>query len=148
MTRHSGYTLVEALVAIVLLSTALLGAAATVLQALRHERAAAEQSAALRVAVSLADELRATPRPDGRALLAVAGTDPADACEAHPPSCPAETAAAAALAAAATLTAKTLPAGATLTVEVPAADRPSYRIELRWPGGDAGPARLRLAVDA
>jgi type IV pilus assembly protein PilV len=142
-----GYTLVEALVALVLLTSGLLAAAATVLQALRHERAASDRAAALRVASSLAEDLRAAPRPDGTALLAVTGLAPAEACAGHPPSCPAEAAAAAALEDAAAQARQALPQGADVSVEVPAAGRPSYRIEVRWAGGDAQASRLRLAVD-
>jgi type IV pilus modification protein PilV len=147
MKRRRGYTLVEALVALVLLTAGVLAAAVTVLQALRHERAAAERAAALRAVASLAEDLRACPRPDGRALLAATGIEAAAACADHPPSCPAEACAARALAAALAAADTALPDGATLSVEAPVAARPSYRIELRWPAGDAEPARLRLAVD-
>lgn len=148
MTRDRGYTLAEALVALLVLSAGLLAAASAVLQALRHERAAADRAAAVRAAESLAEELRAAPRPDGRALLAVTGLAPDEACATHPPSCAAEAAAAAALEEAAAWVAVALPAGAVLEVEVPAAHRASYRIEIRWPAGEAEPARLRLAADA
>jgi type IV pilus modification protein PilV len=147
VNAERGYTLAEALVALLLLSAGLLAGAAVVLEALRHERAAAERAAALRTAVSLAEELRAAPRPDGRALLSVTGIDPAEACAAHPPSCPAEAAAAAALEAATAWAARVLPLGTTISVEVPAADQPSYRIHIAWPGGEPDSSRLRLAVD-
>jgi Tfp pilus assembly protein PilV len=142
-----GYTLAEALVALLLLSAGLLAGAAAVLEALRHERAAAERAAALRVVVSLAEELRASPRPDGRPLLSVTGIDPAEACAEHPPSCPAEASAAAALEAASGWARRALPPGTTVRIEVPAADLPSYRIHIAWPGGEPASSRLRLAVD-
>ena len=147
MNAARGYTLAEALVALLLLSAGLLAGAAVVLEALRHERAATERAAALRVVVSLAEELRASPRPDGRPLMSVTGIDPAEACGSHPPSCPAEAAAAAALQVASRWVNRALPAGATVSVEVPAADLPSYRIHVAWPGGEPDSSRLRLAVD-
>ena len=147
MNAARGYTLAEALVALLLLSAGLLAGAAVVLEALRHERVAAERAAALRTAVSLAEELRASPRPDGRPLLSVTGIDSAEACAEHPPSCPAEAAAAAALEAASRWASRALPAGATVSVEVPATDLPSYRIQIAWPGGEPESSRLRLAVD-
>lgn len=147
MNTSRGYTLAEALVALLLLSAGLLAGAAAVLEALRHERAAAERAAAMRVAVSLAEELRAAPRPDGRALLSVTGIDPAEACEGHPPSCAAESAAAAALESASGWAGRALPAGATVSVEVPAAEHASYRIHVAWPGGEPEWSRWRLAVD-
>lgn len=145
--RGRGYTLVEALVALVLLSGGLLVAAGATLAALRHERAAAQRSIAARAAASLADELRARPRADGRALRAVGGVDPALACADHPPSCPAEHAAAASLAATSAWLADALPAGAVLRVEARDDGTASYRIELSWPDGEAQPARLLLATD-
>jgi type IV pilus modification protein PilV len=147
MIPERGYTLAEALVALLLLSAGLLAGAAVVLEALRQERAAAHRAAALRVAVSLAEELRAAPRPDGRALLSASGLSPAEACAAHPPSCAAEAAAADALEAAAGGAGRFLPEGAEVSVAVPVADQPSYRIEVVWPAGESEPARLQLAVD-
>ena len=142
-----GYTLVEALVALVLLSAGLLVATASVLQAVRMERESATRSAALRVASSLAEDLRALPRPDGRALLAPTGIEVATACADHPASCAAEVAAAARFAEFLARVALTLPAGTAGQVEVPDVRRPAYRIELRWPAAAGETLLLRLAVD-
>ncbi len=146
MRRGRGYTLAESLVAMVLLAVGLLGAASAVLQALRHERVAADRAAAVRTAESLAEELRLAARPDGRALLSVTGVTPAVACADHAPSCAAETSAAAALADAEAVIRRALPSPARLQVRVPAAEHPSYRIEIRWPDGGLEPARIVLAA--
>jgi len=70
---HRGFALVEALVALVVLSIALAGGAALLVQAVRYERAAGERSRGLRHVVSLADSLRALQRADGGPLQAVTG---------------------------------------------------------------------------
>jgi type IV pilus modification protein PilV len=145
--RAGGYTLVEALVALVLLSAGLLVAAMTTLHAVRMERESATRGAALRLASSLGEDLRALPRPDGRALLAPTGLAAASACANHPPSCAAEAAAAERLAEFLAQVALVLPAGSAAQVEVPDLNRPAYRIELRWPAAGAEMLRLRLAVD-
>jgi len=144
---NHGYTLVESLVALLLLSAGLLVAAMSILQAVRLERESATHTAALRAASSLGEDLRALPRPDGRALLAPTGLAPAAACADHPPSCAAEAVAAARYAELLARVAQSLPEGATAQVEVPDARRPSYRIELRWPAPDGETRGLRLAVD-
>ena len=61
----------------VLLSAGIAGAATVLVQTVRHGREANERMAAIRLAESLAEDLRVLRRPDGRALGSVADFDPA-----------------------------------------------------------------------
>jgi Tfp pilus assembly protein PilV len=122
--RAPGFTLVEALVALVLMLVGLAGAGLVLGRSIQHERESGTRRAALRLAASLADELRALDR-DAFASLA--------------PDAPAIAAWSAAAAAA-------LPAGASATVERDGAAPEGYLIRIEWPVAGLGTQRLVLPV--
>jgi type IV pilus modification protein PilV len=146
MLRHGGFTLVEALAALLVAAVALAGIAALLVQAIRNERDAANRATALRLATSLSEQLRALPRPDGRPLESVAGGDAGLSCAGSPTECPAELAAAAALVSWLDEVARQLPLGASGRVEVVGDRPPAYLISLDWmsPGGERSALRLRV----
>lgn len=143
-----GLALVESLIALTLLSLGLASTVSVLVQCLRHEREAGVRSLALRSATSLGEELRALRAPDGRALLAATGTAPDAACAGRPAACPAEDAAATALAAWRAALELQAPAGAAAAVHVADPEVPAYRITITWPAaGAAEPASLQLFVE-
>jgi Tfp pilus assembly protein PilV len=119
-----GFTLVEALVGLVLLLTGLAAAGLVLLQSVQHERESSNRRAATRLAASLADELRALNRNDGAAL-------PADD---------------AALLAWRGAVQATLPAGAVASVETRAEFPVPYVISIEWPVAGFGTHRVTLPV--
>lgn len=121
---HGGFTLVEALVALVLMLVGLAGAGLVLGRSIQHERESGNRRAALRLAASLADELRALDR-DAFASLA--------------PGAPAIAAWSAAAVAA-------LPAGASATVERDGETPEGYMIRIEWPVAGLGIQRLVLQV--
>lgn len=121
---HGGFTLVEALVALVLMLVGLAGAGLVLGRSIQHERESGNRRAALRLAASLADELRALDR-DAFASLA--------------PDAPAIAAWSAAAVAA-------LPAGAAATVERDGETPEGYMIRIEWPVAGLGIQRLVLQV--
>lgn len=146
--RHAGMALIEALVALVLLSAGLGVAAGMTLQTLRHTREAAQRLVAVRLAESLAEELRALRRRDGRAARAAAGEDPAVACADAPESCAVERAVAEAVSEWRRRLAACLPSGVTGNVELPDAAVAAYVIRIEWPqAGVAGSASVALPVE-
>jgi len=78
-TQH-GFTLVEVLAAIVILALAASGAAAMQLHALRTAQDSAYQSAALQLAVELAELLRTSANADAYQFEYRAGAGPSAAC--------------------------------------------------------------------
>lgn len=70
--RHKGFTLVEVLVALVVLSVGMLGIAALYLEGLRSGRTALYRTTAVNLAADMADRIRANPQ----AGVAYAGTGP------------------------------------------------------------------------
>jgi prepilin-type N-terminal cleavage/methylation domain-containing protein len=74
---HRGFTLVEALVALALMLSGLAGAGLALGRSLQHERESGNRRAALRLAASLADELRALDPDAFESLVPVAGALPA-----------------------------------------------------------------------
>jgi prepilin-type N-terminal cleavage/methylation domain-containing protein len=145
--RH-GFALVEALVALVLLSVALAGSAVLLVQAVRHERAASERSRALRHVASLSDVLRALQRADGEPLQALAAPGSTPDCSGSPLDCAAESEAAQMVADWQVATEDDMPSGAIASVtwlETPPA---SYSVSVSWPGPGAGPgSAVQLLVD-
>lgn len=141
-----GFSLVEALVALGLLLAGLAGAAALLLQTVQQERESGNRRAALRLASSMADQLRAVRRPDGRPALAIAGIDPAEACADDPGNCAAEQAAARLLAEWTADVLLVLPQGASAAVAVPDASNPDYLIAIDWPSAGGGAQRLEFPV--
>ena len=121
---RGGFTLVEALVALSLMLAGLAGAGIVLGRSIQHERESGTRRAAIRLAGSLADELRSLDRE-------LAASVPADAPE---------------LRAWAESAAAILPAGSVTRVE-PAAGEPSaYRITIEWSVAGLGPQRIVLPV--
>ena len=145
--RPRGFTLPEALVALTLLSAGLAATSVMLVQAMRHEREAACRTAAVRLAGSLAEQLRLLRRSDGRPLQAVvAPGEPADCATAD--DCDAELRAARMLSAWRASASASLPEGSTLQVEVLGEAPPSYLIRIQWPDlGSAAGSTLQLAVE-
>jgi type IV pilus modification protein PilV len=145
---QAGVMLVESLVALTILTLSLGAAAALLVQALRNEREAACRTAALRLAATLAEDLRSLRRHDGLALQAVSNPGDAHHCEADPGDCLVELAAIERLAEWYAAAQAGLPEGSEARVEVHDNASPSYLITLGWPGfGEAGRSALRLAVE-
>jgi Tfp pilus assembly protein PilV len=119
-----GFTLIEALVALALTLAGVAGATVLLLQGVQYERESATRRHALRLAGSLAEELRATDPGDGRPL-------PADAPV---------------IAAWRALARATLPAGSDARAEPVAANPAAYRITIDWPVAGTGMQRFTLAV--
>ncbi len=142
LTRHSacGFTLPEALIAIAVMVAGLTGTATMLLQTIRQERESACHRAAIRIASSMADQLRTLRRPDDRPVLAITGVDPATACASSTASCAPEQAAERMRIGWVAEAALTLPQGSTVVVTVPDQQVAEYLISVRWPagGGDAG----------
>ena len=141
-----GFTLIEALIAIAIMIAGLAGSAALLLQTVRQERESGSRRAAIRIAASMADQLRAVRRPDGQAVLAISGIEPAVACAEHQTSCEAERAADRLRAAWAAEVALALPQGAAARVRVPNPLVPEYLISIDWPAIGGGMERLELPV--
>ena len=120
----AGFTLVEALVALALMLVGLAGAGLALGRSIQHERESGNRRMALRLAASLADELRALDR-DAFASLAV------DAPE---------------IAAWSTAAVAALPVGATASVERDDATPAGYLIRIEWPVAGVGLQRLLLSV--
>ncbi len=144
--RLAGFALLESLIAMTVLSASLAVAAAALIQTLQHVRRASERSAALRLATSLAEELRGLRRSDGQPLQAATG-DPASPCAEPPVDCRTEALARQRLAEFASRITAALPAGAAGEVAVPDPARPEYVIVIAWPDtASEVSARLQLGV--
>lgn len=124
LSSTRGFTLVEALVAIAVTLAGVAGATVLLLHGVQHERESAARRNALRLAGSLAEELRALATPHGEAL-------PADA-----PVIAAWRAAAAA----------SLPDGADARVQPLGTSPAAYRITIDWPVAGIGTQRFTLMV--
>lgn len=131
-TRHRGFTLVEVLVALVVLSVGMLGIAGLYLEGLRAGRTALYRTNAINLAADMADRIRANPA----AGVAYAGTGPgADGgCVNGPVDCTAAALAADDWSDWSGQLATQLPEGATGEVTVDAAaPAPRYTITVAWP---------------
>lgn len=147
LTAARGFTLIESLVAMTVLSASLAVSAASLVQTLHNQRRATERSTALRLAASFAEELRGLRRADGRALRLLTREGPADSCGDGPADCAAEAHAAARLQAWFDAVAATLPEGATATAHAPDPAVPAYDIAVEWPDTASGTAvSLQLRV--
>lgn len=144
--RIRGFTLVEALVAIAIMGLGLVGSAALLLKTIQQERESGSRRAALRLAASMADQLRAIRRPDGHAALAITGVDPVVACAGHPASCDAERTAESLRITWVTEVVSVLPQGAGAIVGVADPLVPEYLIAIDWPAVGSGVERLRVPV--
>ena len=124
MQRRAGFTLVEALVALSLMLAGLAGAGIVLGRSIQHERESGTRRTALRLAGSLAEELRSLDRK----LL---------------DSIPADTPA---LLAWSEMAVASLPAGSAARVEQEAGELPRYRITIEWPVAGLGLQRVVLPV--
>ena len=122
--RPPGFTLVEALVALSLMLAGLAGAGIVLGRSIQHERESGTRRTAIRLAGSLADELRSLDRDlmelipaDSPALLAWTETAVAS-----------------------------LPAGSAARVEQAAGEPAQYRITIEWPVAGLGLQRIVLPV--
>lgn len=149
MPRHvpRAFALVEALVALTLLSVALAGSAVLAIQAVRHERMAADRGEALRHAASLADALRALARSDQLPLQAVTSPDAEPACPVDPADCVREGLARSQLHDWQRSIQQDLPAGCIASVGWLPAPAQAYLVRLDWPAAGSGQeARLQLVT--
>ena len=122
--RAGGFTMIEVLVALALMLAGLAGAGIVLGQSIQYERESGSRRAAIRLAGSLAEELRALDR-DASASIA--------------PDAPAINAwTIAALAA--------LPTGSVAQVDIETAVPARYRITIEWPVAGLGMQRLVLPV--
>ncbi len=122
--RIGGFTLVEALVALALMLIGLAGAGLALGRSVQHERESGNRRMALRLAASLADELRALDRD----AFATLGSD-----------APLFADWSAAVVAA-------LPQGASARVDRDGATPEGYLIRIEWPVAGVGVQRLVLPV--
>lgn len=119
-----GFTLIEAMVALGILLAGIAGSSVMLLRSVQHERESATRRTAIRLAGSLAEELRVLQPPAGASL-------PADA-----PALSAWRAAAM----------SALPDGAEARVEPAGTAPPMYRVTIAWPVAGLGLQRLALAI--
>lgn len=146
--RRRGFTLPEALVALTLLSSGLAATSVMLVQAMRHEREAACRTAAVRLAGSLAEQLRLLRRSDGLPLQSIADASESATCAADAGDCALELEAARVLAAWRTQVTASLPEGSASSVAVLDEAAPSYLIRIEWPDlGATARSALRLAVE-
>ncbi len=125
LIRHSmsGFSLIEAMVALGLLLAGLAGASLLLLQCVQYERESSNRRVALRFMGSLAEELRAL-RPGPGAVAADDGAIEAWIADVE----------------------SALPAGSHADVEVLADSPARYSIHIAWPVAGGGMQRLTLAV--
>ncbi len=122
--RSSGFTMIEVLVALALMLAGLAGAGIVLLQSIQYERESSHRRAAIRLAGSIADELRALNQSDG---VALAGDTPA-------------------ILAWSAAVAATLPSGSIARVEADESVPVNYLISIEWPVAGVGVQRLVLPV--
>ncbi len=144
--RNRGFTLIEVLVALVVMSVGMLGIAALYLEGLRASRTAVYRTTAVNLAADMADRIRANQR----AQLAYAGTGPGsdEACVNGAADCtPAALAADDWFSWSRQLNAS-LPVGSTAQIDVVAAASTIYAIRIEWPEiGQDEPASYSLQVE-
>ena len=122
--RSRGFTLVEALVALTIMLAGLASAGIVLGRSIQYERESGTRRMAIRLAGSMAEELRALDREP-------AGSLPADAPE---------------LAAWSEAAVASLPAGSTARVELAPGMPAEYRITIEWPVAGLGLQRIVLPV--
>jgi len=120
----AGFSLIETLVALTLLLAGVAGASLLLLQCVQYERESANRRTAIRLAGSLAEELRTLRREDGEPLATDAPAIAAWIAEVR----------------------AALPAGTTARVDVDGARPARYMIQIEWPVASQGTQRLRLPV--
>ena len=145
--RHSGFTLVEVMVALVVLAVGMLGIAGLYLEGLRASRTSIYVTAATTLAGDMAERIRA----NGPGGPAYAGTGPGadNNCVNGPADCAPDQLAADDWFRWLRDVQARLPAGATAEIAVtPGAATTRYAITLRWPElGRPDPTSYTLAVD-
>jgi Tfp pilus assembly protein PilV len=119
-----GFTLVEALVGLAIMLAGLAGAGLVLLRSVQHERESGNRRAAIRLAGSFADELRALDAQDGARLA---------------PDAPPILAWIAAVEAA-------MPAGAVARVEIGGDAPATYTVSIEWEVAGVGAQRIVLPV--
>lgn len=77
---HRGFTLVEALVALVVLSIGMLGIAALYVESLKAGRSAIYRTQAVNLAADMADRIRVNPATDGTVAAAYIGAGANNGC--------------------------------------------------------------------
>jgi type II secretory pathway pseudopilin PulG len=122
--RPGGFTLVEALVALALMLACLAGAGIVLGRSVQHERESGTRRTAIRLAGSLADELRALDR------------EPTTSIAADAPALRAWSESALA----------SLPAGSAARVEPMPGEPAQYRITIEWAVAGLGMQRIVLPV--
>jgi len=122
--RSRGFTLVEALVALTLMLAGLASAGIVLGRSIQYERESGTRRTAIRLAGSMAEELRALDR------------EPADSIPADTP----------ALAAWSEAAVASLPAGSTARVELEPGMPTEYQITIEWPVAGLGLQRIVLPV--
>lgn len=120
----AGFSLIETLVALALLLAGVAGASLLLLQCVQYERESANRRTAIRLAGSLAEELRSLRRDDGEPLAADA----------------------AAIVAWIAGVQAALPVGTTARVDIGGARPARYTIQIEWPVAGQGRQRLSLPV--
>lgn len=126
LKRHCncGFTLIEAMVSLVVMLVGIAGAAMLLLQSLQHERESATRRTAIRLAGSLAEELRARRPADGRPLAADADV----------------------ILGWSSAVRALLPETAAARVDILGSEPAAYRITIEWPATGIGMQRMTLAV--
>ena len=119
-----GFTLIEVLVAVTLLLAGLAGAGIVLGQSIQYERESGSRRTAMRLAASLADELRALDR------------DPMASLAADAPAVRAWTAA----------VESALPAGSVARIEIDGSTPARYLIRIEWPVAGIGTQHFLLPV--
>ena len=143
--RHGGFTLVEVLVALVVMSVGMLGIAALYLEGLRAGRTALYRTTAVNLAADMADRIRA----NRNAGIAYAGTGPGatNACINGPADCTPEQLADDDWFDWNNQLNARLPAGAGGEITLAGAAPATYTITVAWPEiGQEEPATYTLSV--
>jgi type IV pilus assembly protein PilV len=140
-----GFTLIEVLVALVVMSVGMLGIAALYLEGLRAGRTALYRTSAVNLAADMADRIRAN-QPAGNAYAGI-GPGADESCVNGDADCtPVQLAADDWFSWTGQIEAQ-LPEGAGAEIEVGAAPTPVYTITLRWPEiGQDEPASYSLSL--
>lgn len=122
--QADGFSLVETMIALAVLLGGIAGASLLLLQCLQYERESSNRRSTLRLAGSLAEELRAHRRADGEPLASDSPAIVAWIADAE----------------------AALPAGSTARVDVEGARPARYSIQIEWPVTGRGLQRLRIPV--